>query len=676
MKIKTLYLAAFMLLGVFVFFSPGFAQTRVLFVSANPISATPALVEEEMRNIGIKTRMADYRNALDKIYAPAARPDDLLQALLQYRPVIVHFSGHGSPEGIALIDDKDWTAKLVKTEALKELFTTLKGNIRVVVLNSCYSQPQAEAIAEVIDCVIGMEQGFTPEAAIIYAGSFYRAIGFNLSVQVAHALGKLALALEEVKDKDGRLQWEIPKLKCRPGVNPAEVYPLTTGAPIVTTASDLQLDEVRTWRRNQELVIEVCARNPHEQVAQLLELQLSFFSEKEPKEGLRNLKQKLLNYTTVNQVNQVCSNIFHMYDTNIKVGQNYAEMKIPLRSDIAGGQTDRRTFLLDANQLPQENYRQVEAVIRYNGDRLTAPRSADLPFKSATGQTQEIKPDSRIARSTIISLANPESKKPIEKVAAYLPAGTRVLVYDIKRIVSGYDSRLILTESGLWGYIAVSSLFKPEEYIQSDSVIIQRPYKLDKEAYIQKEKFLQPPLWLSYSEIHELVNENEPDDKIRIRLSPVKVKGTKLAKNPPEVKIPKNYATIMKKKEICLYENLPYYTKSIIDDILEKIVDYGTANVSCDYYTNTKKGNQIYTIKKINNRSRNMVSYSIINPENTEYVFDRDINNEGLPFAQSGRLTISTYKDYFTIKDVLANREFPEDEIDFIISQCARCTIR
>ena len=48
-----------------------------------------------------------------------------------------------------------------------------------MILNACYSKKQAEAITQVIDCAIGMNDAIGDEAAITFAASFYRAIGFT-----------------------------------------------------------------------------------------------------------------------------------------------------------------------------------------------------------------------------------------------------------------------------------------------------------------------------------------------------------------------------------------------------------------------------------------------------------------------------------------------------------------
>ena len=80
-------------------------------------------------------------------------------------------------------------------------------------LNACYSRPQAEALAETIDCSIGMNQPIGDEAAIVFAASFYRALGFGRSVQEAFELGKAALLLEGIPED------KTPELLTRAGVD-------------------------------------------------------------------------------------------------------------------------------------------------------------------------------------------------------------------------------------------------------------------------------------------------------------------------------------------------------------------------------------------------------------------------------------------------------------------------
>jgi hypothetical protein len=191
---------------------------KILFLAANPTGTTQLALDEECRQITEKIRAADHRDSLELITRWAVRPEDLLQHLNEHRPHVVHFSGHGTPTEEIVFLDKDRNPIAVPAPALKQLFTTLKDNIRVVVLNACFSKPQAAAITEVVDCAVGMNKAIGDDAAIAFAAAFYQAIGFGRSVKVAFESGKTALMLAGIPEE------KTPELLCRKGVNPAALH--------------------------------------------------------------------------------------------------------------------------------------------------------------------------------------------------------------------------------------------------------------------------------------------------------------------------------------------------------------------------------------------------------------------------------------------------------------------
>jgi O-acetyl-ADP-ribose deacetylase (regulator of RNase III) len=157
-------------------------------------------------------------HVLEFISKFAVRPDDLLQYLNQHRPQVVHFSGHGSPTDEIILLDGGGEPKPVSKAAIQQLFKALKYNIRLIVLDACFSHPQAEAITEVIDCAVGMKKAIGDKAAIVFAGSFYRAIGFGNSVQEAFDHAKTALMLEGIAEEN------IPELLVRQGIDPTSIF--------------------------------------------------------------------------------------------------------------------------------------------------------------------------------------------------------------------------------------------------------------------------------------------------------------------------------------------------------------------------------------------------------------------------------------------------------------------
>lgn len=76
------------------------------------------------------------------------------------------------------------------------MFFALKESIFCVVLNACYSEQQAKAIANHIDCVIGMSKAISDAAAISFSTSFYQALGYGKDVKTAFNLGCGQIDLE------------------------------------------------------------------------------------------------------------------------------------------------------------------------------------------------------------------------------------------------------------------------------------------------------------------------------------------------------------------------------------------------------------------------------------------------------------------------------------------------
>ena len=191
-------------------------KIRVLFLAASP-KVSPLSLDEEIREITAKIRAAEHRDSLEVISRWAVRPDDLQQALLEHRPHILHFSGHGNDlEELVLLDGKG-NPKPVSKAAIVHLLGVLKDNLRLVVLNACFSRPQAEAITQMIDCAVGMNRAVGDKAAIKFAAAFYGAVGFGRSLQTAFDLGRSALMLDDIPEDS------TPELVSRAGVDPAGI---------------------------------------------------------------------------------------------------------------------------------------------------------------------------------------------------------------------------------------------------------------------------------------------------------------------------------------------------------------------------------------------------------------------------------------------------------------------
>jgi tetratricopeptide (TPR) repeat protein len=120
--------------------------------------------------------------------------------MLDFKPQIVHFTGHGEGKDGLAFEDTAGQLKLVDSEALANLFKLFSNRVECVVLNACYSDFQAEAISQYIDYVIGMSQAIGDRAAIEFSVGFYAALGAGESIEFAYKLGCNAIQLEGIPE--------------------------------------------------------------------------------------------------------------------------------------------------------------------------------------------------------------------------------------------------------------------------------------------------------------------------------------------------------------------------------------------------------------------------------------------------------------------------------------------
>lgn len=175
---------------------------RILFLAANPSDTSPLRLGAEIREIEHALRLTEFRDRFVIEQQWAVRVSDLQDHLLRYRPDIVHFSGHGSAASEIILEDHLGYSKPISPPALSKLFNTLRDNIKCVVLNACYSEVQAEAIAKHIDCVIGMHHAIGDLAAVNFATAFYRGLGYGKDLATAFNLGVGQIDLEGLDEQD------------------------------------------------------------------------------------------------------------------------------------------------------------------------------------------------------------------------------------------------------------------------------------------------------------------------------------------------------------------------------------------------------------------------------------------------------------------------------------------
>lgn len=172
----------------------------ILFLAADPTNASRLRLGQEVRDIQEKLQLAKMREKFILHQRMSVRPTDVTQALLDLRPTIVHFAGHGTAAGQLCLEDSTGRVHAVDPAAITELFEQFKDQVKCVVLNACYSEEQAGAIAEHIDHVIGMHGAIGDEAALAFAAGFYQALGGGCTIEEAYKLGRVQIRLQGIPE--------------------------------------------------------------------------------------------------------------------------------------------------------------------------------------------------------------------------------------------------------------------------------------------------------------------------------------------------------------------------------------------------------------------------------------------------------------------------------------------
>jgi len=187
---------------------------KILFLSANPKDTTRLRLAEEAREIDSKLQATPLRGTFTVEPVFALRVSELQSHLMRHMPQIVHFSGHGSDKGEIILEDDFGEHRAVPIDGLQTLFSLLGEDITCVVLNACFSERQAAAIAENIPFVIGMSGAIGTAGAIAFAASFYQALGYHRTIEEACKLGCNQLQLNNLPEH------MAPKLISKEGADP------------------------------------------------------------------------------------------------------------------------------------------------------------------------------------------------------------------------------------------------------------------------------------------------------------------------------------------------------------------------------------------------------------------------------------------------------------------------
>jgi len=173
------------------------SQIKILFLTADPSDESRLRLGQELRDIKARLREPGKFQLEQR---ESVRVGDITDAIFNVEPQIVHFSGHGKSTGELCFENEVGKVQPVKPDDLAAMFKLFAQSINCVVINACYSEIQAEAIAKYIPFVIGMNDAIGDKAAIAFAVGFYKALAANRSIEDAYEFGCVEIQLQGIPE--------------------------------------------------------------------------------------------------------------------------------------------------------------------------------------------------------------------------------------------------------------------------------------------------------------------------------------------------------------------------------------------------------------------------------------------------------------------------------------------
>ena len=179
-------------------------KKTILVLAANPLDTD---------NVGFSREVDAIKDGLQKQGSPfklehqlATNIEKMRKSILQHKPTIVHFSGHGlkSETGI-MLEDNNGGKHIVETKDIAEFFGIVakarkESSIDCVVLNACYSEKQANAISQHIPYVIGIKNQISSDIALEFSVAFYDGILNDFPIEYSFDLACI-MARIAIKEK-------------------------------------------------------------------------------------------------------------------------------------------------------------------------------------------------------------------------------------------------------------------------------------------------------------------------------------------------------------------------------------------------------------------------------------------------------------------------------------------
>lgn len=182
--------------------------------------------EAEMKRIfAANTNVADLKS-MDFELVEAATADSLRKAVQKFDPHVVHFIGHGRPDGLWFLKHRSTSGVAVPTNVLRNVLAS--ESTRLVVLSACDTAnvgndiapliPLAERLVRAgIPAVVANQMPMSLRSVATFCAALYSDLLKEGDIDWAVNNGRIAVGVAYANVNAATVEWGVPVLYRRPG---------------------------------------------------------------------------------------------------------------------------------------------------------------------------------------------------------------------------------------------------------------------------------------------------------------------------------------------------------------------------------------------------------------------------------------------------------------------------
>jgi CHAT domain len=179
-------------------------KLRIAFLATNPDPDASLRTDVECRDVKHAVRSTANGQSIKVELFPAATLEDLIDALNEFEPQVVHFSGHGG-NGTVVFDKQNYDTgggMVLDFALVAKVIKSARTPPELLVLSACDTTTGAEQFLSTVSAVVAMSDEIDDPAACYFSARFYKSIASGATLQSALEQGKLVLEAGGFQDAE------------------------------------------------------------------------------------------------------------------------------------------------------------------------------------------------------------------------------------------------------------------------------------------------------------------------------------------------------------------------------------------------------------------------------------------------------------------------------------------